>query len=811
MATLRSPGVSLTEIDLSSTPQIAAPIGPVFIGTTPNGPAFEPIVVNSYNNEYLPIFGGLNTNHYLPYAVKNYLENGSNAMVVRVAGYGSTTPSFDAGYVIPASATWVDIKADATGLVATTSSLSGIIPLAVLRKRAGSPAVVSGVTATTIAGELKWTITVAGDVATTFQFTPSTIERYFSRDPLVSPASPSCTGLYLDILYYSQAKNGAADSNPTLSDPVYSSFTGSAVSLSAQVGAYSVASTPWVVGAPNVAGTVSRLFKFYTLQAGLFSNNQCKISIDNIRRKTDALGNAYFEFDVLVRKITDSDKNGQIIFERFTGCNLIPTSQNYIVKKIGDLSKTFDTTYNAIVVGGDWPNNSKYVRVEVASSIDMGARPSGFEPLYSTFMVGSSLTAYPQRNIKVNQSSGSSKYNSKMFFGFEGDGYGIESVSQAYNDSNSIACKGILLYDRGALGISSSADECGGVTGSLQNSYHILPIYPSESIFTNSVSTGIIAGGLDFKFTIPLFGGHDGYKRSLNAQSLITALSAEFGSITKLLKNADYYDFDLVMIPGTDASIPAHSTIIENGIDLCEERGDAFYIADLFKQTVDNPEEPNNTSVESFDTNYAATYWPWYQVWDPENKDYVWNPPSVLAVERYAYNDRVGWKWDAVAGYAVGIGKNVERLKHQLTQDQRDTLYDSRINPIAAFKDTPAILWGQKTLQKTATALDRISVRRLLIAAKRPIKIIGMKNLFKGNTPDIWRKTSDQINVILSDMKVKNGIEEFGVIIDATTNTPDRRDRNEMYGKIFITPVKTIEKVYFDFIITNSGVSFNGI
>lgn len=85
----------------------------------------------------------------------------------------------------------------------------------------------------------------------------------------------------------------------------------------------------------------------------MFSNNQCKISIDNIRRKTDALGNAYFEFDVLVRKITDSDKNGQIIFERFTGCNLIPTSQNYIVKKIGDLSKTFDTTYNAIVVGGD--------------------------------------------------------------------------------------------------------------------------------------------------------------------------------------------------------------------------------------------------------------------------------------------------------------------------------------------------------------------------------------------------------------------------------------------------------------------------
>jgi len=219
------------------------------------------------------------------------------------------------------------------------------------------------------------------------------------------------------------------------------------------------------------------------------------------------------------------------------------------------------------------------------------------------------MAAYPQRNLKINQISGSTKYNSKIFFGFEGDGLGIESVTQAYTENNSIQSKGVLLYDRGGLGISSSADEIMGVTAStLSASYHILPIYPAEADMTAVFNaSGIKSGGLSFKFTVPFFGGHDGYRKSLDSQDLLTSLSAEYAAITQLLKNADIYDFDLLVVAGTDATNPAHSYVIEAGIDLCEERGDAFYIADLFAQTVDNPEEPNN-ETDSYDTNYGATY-----------------------------------------------------------------------------------------------------------------------------------------------------------------------------------------------------------
>jgi len=101
---LISPGISFTEIDQSQVPQAAALIGPAIVGTAPNGPVFEPTIVNDYNGEYVPLFGGLSKYYYMPYGVKNYLENGSNAMVVRVAGYSSTRASKDAGWIIPASA-----------------------------------------------------------------------------------------------------------------------------------------------------------------------------------------------------------------------------------------------------------------------------------------------------------------------------------------------------------------------------------------------------------------------------------------------------------------------------------------------------------------------------------------------------------------------------------------------------------------------------------------------------------------------------------------------------------------------------------
>jgi len=178
-----------------------------------------------------------------------------------------------------------------------------------------------------------------------YQFTVDNVESYFSKDPYNAPASPGSEGLYLDIMYYTQTTAAAADPYPTMSDLTYAACTAmvGAITGTALVGAGDHAKTPWIIGAPSIGGEVQELFRFHALSDGLASNDDAKVSIDNITRKTDNFDNPYFVFDVLVRKITDSDKNGMVLYERFTNCNLISTDRNYIVKKIGDAYEYFNT------------------------------------------------------------------------------------------------------------------------------------------------------------------------------------------------------------------------------------------------------------------------------------------------------------------------------------------------------------------------------------------------------------------------------------------------------------------------------------
>jgi len=231
------------------------------------------------------------------------------------------------------------------------------------------------------------------------------------------------------------------------------------------------------------------------------------------------------------------------------------------------------------------------------------SRPSGFKQFASINKNGDKLAAFPHRNIKVNQASGRSTYNKNIFFGFE-KGYGYECITQPYG-GDSVSVKGVLLYNQ------TSNNEKSGVTavaGALSATYHLIPIFASESAMNTYFNAGLYIGGLNYKFTVPFFGGHDGYKKSETNATLLTTLSAEFGSAIGLLKNADLYEFNMLLVPGTVANIPAQSYIIEKGIDCCEERGDAFYIADLFAVTADNPASPDAESVNSYDTNYAGTY-----------------------------------------------------------------------------------------------------------------------------------------------------------------------------------------------------------
>jgi Bacteriophage tail sheath protein len=195
---------------------------------------------------------------------------------------------------------------------------------------------------------------------------------------------------------------------------------------------------------------------------------------------------------------------------------------------------------------------------------------------------------------------------------------------------------------------------------------------------------------------------------------------------------------------------------------------------------------------------------------DTPNSRMVRVPPSVGVLGALAFNDRVAQAFFAPAGLnrgglsAFGIVDIVDRLNH----DDRDALYDARINPITKFPIEGIVIFGQKTMQLRASSLDRVNVRRLLILAKRTIAGFARRLIFEQNSPPVWTRFINAVNPILEGYRRDQGIARFKVVMDSSTNTDDVIDRNEMRGKIFLQPIKAAEFISVDFVITNSGVTF---
>ena len=214
------------------------------------------------------------------------------------------------------------------------------------------------------------------------------------------------------------------------------------------------------------------------------------------------------------------------------------------------------------------------------------------------------------------------------------------------------------------------------------------------------------------------------------------------------------------------------------------------------------------TAAEGYDSNYAAMYWPWVQVPEPQLGRNVWVPPSVALAGVYAFNDRVGEPWFAPAGINRGGLSTVRQAERKLTNANRDTLYTENVNPIATFPATGVVVFGQKTLQKKASALDRVNVRRLLIALKNFISQIADNLVFEQNTQATRNTFLSQVNPYLESVQQRQGLYAFKVVMDNSNNTPDVIDRNELIGAIYIQPTKTAEFIYIDFNILPTGATF---
>ena len=225
----------------------------------------------------------------------------------------------------------------------------------------------------------------------------------------------------------------------------------------------------------------------------------------------------------------------------------------------------------------------------------------------------------------------------------------------------------------------------------------------------------------------------------------------------------------------------------------------------------------SSIKTRNLNSSYACAFYPWIQISDNLNgSQLVWVPPSVAAVGAFGRSQSQSDVWFAPAGFNRGglgslggpRGPRVVQARQRLDSSERDKLYDVNINPIATFPAEGVVIFGQKTLQADASALDRINVRRLLIYLKSEVSQVARTLLFDNNVPSTWARFTSQVNPILADVKARFGLTDYKLILDETTTTADLIDRNIMYAKIFIKPARAIEFIVVDFVITRTGADF---
>ena len=369
----------------------------------------------------------------------------------------------------------------------------------------------------------------------------------------------------------------------------------------------------------------------------------------------------------------------------------------------------------------------------------------------------------------------------------------------------------------------------------------------------SALLTSSVKNLLANKFAMTLFGGYDGLdikeveplrnsKMTNNSNDTTDKLSYVYNTYKvgiSTVQDAEQVNMNMLTVPGL-----TNQLLTQYMMDVCQLRGDALAVVDLegdYTPVHENgasagssaykavkPTETRTVvgskNLREINSSYAAAYFPWVQmsITKPqENPKDVWVPPSVVAVGTFASSEAKTQLWFAPAGFNRGglkerdtrnkytAGFKVMNTALNLTSKQRDDLYDASINPIANFVNEGIVVFGQKTLQATPSALDRINVRRLLIYIKKRVSIIASGILFDPNVEVTWARFKSQADNLLSTVKSGLGLQDYKIVLDNTTTTDDLIDRNILYAKIFLKPTRAIEFIAVDFVITKTGASFN--
>lgn len=475
---------------------------------------------------------------------------------------------------------------------------------------------------------------------------------------------------------------------------------------------------------------------------------------DNFRFEIANRNLAKGTFTLLIRQGNDTIKKKQIL-ETHANLSLDPDSSDYILKKIGNQTVTIAAEDGVAFVKpvGEFPNQSGYVRV--SSLPDNRKTPN-----------------YLDENGDINTAYG------------DGTGFLPPVGSGSYGGAFGHA---LGIGGNSYPGETYLTSQTAGSNGD-QNQVHPFAFYENISA-TNSQGIDMSKAG-----TLP-----SGATIDTDTGGYATALS--------ILSNKDEYDFNLLFLPGVIDQLHAnHSSVIGQAIDLCETRTDCFLVYDntVLTSTVANAK----TNTEARNSSYAATYYPHVQIQDATSGKFRFVPPSVVIAGVYHFNDVVGQPWFAPAGLNRGGIDSAVQAYRKLTQKNRDDLYDSNVNPIATFPGQGVTVFGQKTTQKKASALDRVNVRRLLINIKSFISRTSRTLVFEQNTSALRDQFLNTANPFLEQVQSNSGINAFRVVMDDTNNTPETIDRNQLIGQIFLQPTKTAEFIVLDFVVQPTGAAF---
>jgi phage tail sheath protein FI len=298
------------------------------------------------------------------------------------------------------------------------------------------------------------------------------------------------------------------------------------------------------------------------------------------------------------------------------------------------------------------------------------------------------------------------------------------------------------------------------------------------------------------------------YYETITTSTNIQGISASaYTESISLLANKDAFNYNLLVAPGliSNTAGVAYSAI-NSMISIAQNRGDMMVVFDSSKYGSQISQVLTDTA--GYDTSYAATYWPWVKTIDPNTANQVWVPASTMMPGIYAFNDNVAAPWFAPAGINRGVLTTSTQAERVLTQGNRDTLYQANINPIATYPTTGVVVFGQKTLQKKKSSLDRINVRRLLIELKGYISQIADTFVFEQNDTVTRNNFLSIINPYLASVQQQQGLIAYRVIMDETNNPPNVVDNNQLIGQIYIQPTKTVEFIVLDFNILPTGATF---